>query len=150
MMYPQSISLCLILLLETTIPPTEHLTTAHQCDGRRGNVNVIYEVNLVVNSNVAEVFAQWLKPHMDTMLTFEGFQRADWYERRGVDEGGEDGGPALWTIHYHVSDRATLEEYFSGPAKAMREDGLRRFGGQFSATRRILQPYGSAGSTKPV
>ena len=109
-------------------------------------MSVIYEVNLAIAPDASEAFAQWLKPHMDQMLTFDGFQRADWFTRRAEDEEQAEPGTVLWTIHYSVRDRASLEAYFGGPAKAMRDDGLRRFGGQFKATRRILSRYEQEGA----
>ena len=44
---------------------------------------IIYEVNLTVNSSVAEQYEKWLTDHIREMLSFEGFISADWYEVEG-------------------------------------------------------------------
>ena len=99
---------------------------------------VVYEVNLAVERDVADAFAAWLAPHIDEMLGFDGFEGADWYERRPEDEGGDPDGPVLWTVGYRVRDRAALDAYLAGPAQRMRGDGLARFEGRFTASRRVL------------
>ena len=37
---------------------------------------VVYEVNLQVDTEAAEAFMKWLGPHVEEMLTFDGFQSA--------------------------------------------------------------------------
>ena len=101
-------------------------------------MTVIYEVNLAVDALVADAFSRWLPGHMDEMLAWDGFEHATWYHRDPADEGAVDDGRVLWTVHYRLRDRPALERYFREHADAMRADGLARFGGHFSATRRIL------------
>lgn len=95
---------------------------------------VIYEVNLSVDADVAVAFALWLKPHVEAMLRFEGFERA-----RILSMPDESDGTSLMTVWYEVRDGDALESYFKEGAEAMRAEGLARFGGRFRATRRILQ-----------
>jgi len=100
---------------------------------------IIYEVNLTVEQSVAKEFAAWLPPHIETILKFDGFISASWFERRHQDEGKADNSSeVLWTVQYRLKDRASLENYLEKHAPAMREDGKRRFGGRFSAQRRVL------------
>lgn len=93
---------------------------------------VIYEVNLAVDNDAAEEFAVWLRAHIGAMLAFDGFERAVWYQRDPGD------GQQRWSIHYHVASGKALDAYFTQHAEAMRQDGLARFGGRFSADRRVL------------
>ncbi len=93
----------------------------------------LYEVNLHVADEIADAFAAWLHGHIREMLAFDGFERAVWLR---VETDRED--TTSWCVHYYVSDRAHLNAYFERHAAAMREDGLRRFGGKFTADRRIL------------
>lgn len=41
-------------------------------------------------------------------------------------------------IAFRLKSREDLENYFQNHAKAMREDGLKRFGDKFTAFRRVL------------
>lgn len=94
---------------------------------------VIYEVNLSVQPDAAEGYGVWLPEHIRQMLSLEGFLGAQWSER--VDEPGD---VRQWTIHYYVRNMESLDRYFAEHAAEMRRDGLERFPGKFTATRRVL------------
>jgi len=94
---------------------------------------LIYEVNLHVDKSVADDYAMWLQEHIAQMLRFKGFIGARWLDNETDDVSARD-----WVVHYIVEDRASLDEYFANHADAMRREGLERFPGSFSATRRIL------------
>lgn len=94
---------------------------------------IIYEVNLTVQNSVADEYAEWLKEHIHQILRIDGFIRAEWLEEDGA---GADA--RHWVVHYHLKDMASLESYFANHAEAMRRDGLERFPGMFTATRRVL------------
>ena len=93
---------------------------------------VIYEVNIQVDNDAAEEIAVWLKAHVREMLAFDGFEGAVWYQRDPED------GRQQWTLHYRVDGYDNLQAYFDTHAHRMRQDGLDRFGGRFTADRRIL------------
>jgi hypothetical protein len=93
---------------------------------------IIYEVNLTVTSG-ADTFAIWLADHIREILRIDGFISAEWCEVEGAPP--EE---TQWCVHYRLQDRESLENYFTHHAERMRADGLQRFGGKFSATRRIL------------
>jgi hypothetical protein len=42
------------------------------------------------------------------------------------------------TVHYRIVNEESLARYFAEDAPRMREEGLRRFGDGFHATRRVL------------
>jgi hypothetical protein len=67
------------------------------------------------------------------MLRFDGFERAVW-NRLDPDEAGRP----RWSIHYYVADAKRLEAYLDEHAREMRQHGLDRFGGRFTAARRVL------------
>lgn len=100
---------------------------------------VIYEVNLAVEPDAAEAYAAWLGPHIQEVLLCDGFLSAEWLrvEPDVADDAGE-GGPVRWCIQYRLRDRAALDAYLAGPAARLRADGVARFGGRFTATRRVL------------
>jgi len=93
---------------------------------------LIYEVNLYVDDDTAEEMAVWLKDHIREMLAFDGFEGATWYFR------DPEAGRQRWTTHYQISSWTHLNDYFENHAEAMRQGGLNRFGGKFSADRRVL------------
>ena len=97
---------------------------------------ILYEVVINVAPEALEDYFSWLRPHMDEMLTFDGFQSADmFFNSENENE---------ITCHYRLRDRAAMDAYLAGPAKEMRADGVKRFGDQISAKRRIL--FSSASS----
>ncbi len=93
---------------------------------------LLYEVNLQVDGDAAEEMAVWLRGHVRQMLAFDGFAGATWYF---LDP---EKGRQRWTIHYLVEGWQPLQAYFENHAERMRQDGLERFGGRFSADRRVL------------
>ncbi len=111
-------------------------------------MSIIYEVNLSIDADALEEYTNWLKPHVSAMLAFDGFLSA---EITAPSEGTvfpyPDGVPAkpqsLRTVQYRVLSLEQLQNYFDCHAKAMREDGLARFGGRFLAQRRILTVLGA-------
>ena len=96
---------------------------------------VVYEVNLAVDADAAEAYAAWLGPHLREVLACDGFVSAAWLD---VEDDGEADGRVRWCVQYRVRDRAALAAYLAGPAARLRADGQARFGGRFTATRRIL------------
>ena len=102
---------------------------------------VVYEVNLRVAAAIAPEFERWLVGHIKEMLAIPGFFRARWYTRDGADEGATGGDDeVLWTVQYDVYTRDDLDRYLREDAGRMRDDGVARFGGRFSASRRVLAP----------
>ena len=95
---------------------------------------ILDEVTVDVQPAIASEYYQWLLEHIDEMERFPGFDTAKLYTDKSAD-------PAIvrWVIVYPVSTEADLESYFRVHAPRMREDGISRFGDQFTASRRILQ-----------
>lgn len=91
---------------------------------------IIYEVNLQVKAEIYQEFKSWLQKHVDEMLEIEGFVKAQTFT---FDE-------TSFSVHYSVESPEALESYFTNHAPRMRQDGLDRFGENFSANRRILTP----------
>ena len=104
---------------------------------------VIYEVALSVDAEIADAYAAWLAPHIDEVLAVPGFVSAEWWAVEPPDgdaEAGDLGARVEWVVHYRVESRAALTTYFEEHAARLRGDGLDRFGGRFTATRRVLVP----------
>ena len=77
--------------------------------------------------------------HIDEVVQLGGFETAKWYSRNPQDEGSFETGKMLWTIHYSVKDRETLDSYLKNHAPKLRQNGLDLFPGKFGATRRVLE-----------
>lgn len=102
---------------------------------------IVYEVNLEVDTGVAEAFGEWLRDHIADMLGIEGFVTAQVFRQAPEDMDGAEADRMYWTVHYTVSDRQHLDAYLAQHAERMRGDGRERFGEQFRAWRRILESF---------
>lgn len=133
----------------------------------------IYEVNIRILAEAADEYAEWLDDHIRQILKIEGFVSAEWFE---VEEDQEvraleqavrqavrldESVPVelreaaampietrLFTVHYRLRDRQSLEHYLEFHAPAMRRDGVERFGDKFSATRRVMQVHKTFNATE--
>ena len=103
-------------------------------------MSFVYEVNLEINQTHASEFATWLEPHIQEMLQFKGFLSAQWFKRDPMDEQRSQD-VVLWTIHYSLVDAESFSLYLQNHADRMRAEGLRLFGGQFTASRRLLHTH---------
>lgn len=102
-------------------------------------MSIIYEVTLHVDADLAEEYDAWLAEHAAQMLALPGFIAAEISALESEEESPAETGRV---VHYRLEDRAALDAYFRDHAAHMREEGLRRFGGRFRASRRILHPKG--------
>lgn len=96
---------------------------------------IVYEVNLAVREDVYADYCGWLAIHVDEMLALPGFVGAEILEQR---EPAATQGTRALTVHYRLVDEAALQSYLAEHASRMREDGTRRFGDAFTATRRVF------------
>ncbi|WP_257386893.1 DUF4286 family protein [Tahibacter caeni] len=97
---------------------------------------IVYEVSIEVDRDTAEAYADWLRDHVAQILRLDGFVQAQRYERSDLPA---DAPRRSFVIAYRVRDQAALDTYFAEHAPALRADGERRFGGRFSASRRVLR-----------
>jgi len=94
-----------------------------------------YEVSLDVDAGIVDDYLAWLRVHVAEILELPGFTGASLLQ---VDT--DDAGRRAFCVRYRLHDRAALAAYFRDHATRMREDGIRRFGDAFRASRRILTP----------
>ncbi|HAU0227379.1 TPA: DUF4286 family protein [Legionella pneumophila] len=98
---------------------------------------VIYEVNLSIDNEIFKDYKTWLNEHIQEMLQFDGFVNAT-ILRQAMDAGKPDNQTHL-TVQYQVESNEDLQTYFTEHAPKMRGDGVKRFEGRFSATRRTFE-----------
>jgi len=96
---------------------------------------VVYEVTLRVERGIVDAFRPWLHEHVAQMLALPGFLSASMMQQVEPDEGTDT---VVFCCHYRLRDQAALDEYLRDHASRMRGDGQARFGGRFSASRRVL------------
>lgn len=99
----------------------------------------IYEDTLSVDKDIVEAFDAWLADHVREMLEVPGFLKAQTFELED-----DDRGRARRVTHYYLASEEDLEQYFAGPANAMRQSGIDRFADQFEASRRVLRRHRDA------
>lgn len=92
-----------------------------------------YEVTLYVSKEIDTVFFQWLKQHAVEMLKYNGFVSAKLYQQLECEDNNK-----VFVACYELETLEHLNAYLKHHAQAMREDGVRKFGDKFSATRRVL------------
>jgi len=93
---------------------------------------VVYEVNLVVQKEIENNYAQWLDHHIEEIMEIDGFLSAKWMD---LEEKGDD---LRWTIIYILRDRKALTEYQEVHAPRLMSEGLRKFENKFEANRRVM------------
>ena len=99
-------------------------------------MTVIYEVNLVVDAEIAVEYRHWLASHIQEMLALPGFTGARLLE---PVEAEPDAKQTTFCTQYELIDQAALDEYLRVHAARMRADGINLFGDRFRASRRILR-----------
>jgi len=101
------------------------------------NAVVVYEVNIDLDAMIASEYRNWLRAHVDDILALPGFIDARVFD---VPDPAPAAGRIALCVHYRLRDAAALQDYFDQHAARLRADGMARFGGGFTATRRVLQP----------
>ena len=97
---------------------------------------VVYEVNLEVETSIADGYREWLEAHVAAILALPGFTGARILD---VLEPAPAVGWIGLCVQYALRDQAAFDAYLRNHAAAMRADGEARFGGRFRASRRVLQ-----------
>ena len=95
---------------------------------------VIYAVTVTVDPAAAEGWARWMVDvHMPEVVATGFFDDAIFYRHAGAD-----GASPTFEIHYLTTDLDRLGRYQAEAAPALQRDHTQRYGGQASASRRVL------------
>ncbi|STX41142.1 Uncharacterised protein [Legionella donaldsonii] len=98
---------------------------------------VVYEVNLSIDKDIFKEYKDWLDEHIQEMLKFPGFINAT-VMYQSMDGDNSDNQKHL-TVQYQLESAEDLQHYFKEHAPKMRGDGVKRFSGRFTATRRTFE-----------
>jgi hypothetical protein len=96
---------------------------------------IIYEVNLTIENTIYSQYYDWLIEHIHALLMLRGFKHAEIAKEK---ESSEASNHQKITVRYFLASESDLQHYFEHHAENMRNDGIKRFGNQFTATRRIF------------
>lgn len=96
---------------------------------------VVYEVALEVDAAIAHEYRAWLDGHIAEILALPGFVEARLF---AIDEPLPAPGRLGLCVQYRLRDAEALAAYLRDHAPRLRADGTARFGGRFSAQRRVL------------
>ena len=103
--------------------------------------NIFYQVALQVDSDVYPEFKTWLDAHIQEMLALPGFLSHQILSCYDISDNRVDLNRQTTTqvtAVYQLESLEKLEEYFQVHAPAMRGDGIKKFGGKFTASRKVF------------
>lgn len=100
-----------------------------------GPETVIYEVNIDLDATLRGEYLAWLRGHVDEICALPGFLGARILE---VTDPPALAGRASLSVQYRLSGPAALGAYLADHAPRLRAEGQERFGGRFTASRRVL------------
>ena len=87
-------------------------------------MNVVYEVELHIDADIAEAYRAWLPGHVAAMLALPGFISAQVLEV--VDPAPPVGGLVL-SVRYRLASQAVLDDYLATRAARMRASWSEKF-----------------------
>jgi hypothetical protein len=92
----------------------------------------IYEVNLEIDKSIEQAFREWLTPHAEEVIATGKFTHFKIIETAAPAE------KFRLSVQYFAKTQSDIDEYIAKDAPRLREDGQKKFGGKFTATRRIF------------
>jgi len=96
---------------------------------------VTYMVHYTVRHEIVDEYTAWLKTeHIPEMLKTPGFVKAELLLKKG---GPMQSSSKDIKVVYTLSDEEKLKKYVSESALSLREKGLEKFPGMFSAQREV-------------
>lgn len=96
---------------------------------------VTYIVHLMVSHEIYSEYVDWLKnEHIPEVLACPGFVSAELCLRKG---GSMESSSKNLKVLYKIKDEDQLKVYMTEYAMKLREKGIEKFPGQFSAQREI-------------
>lgn len=103
-------------------------------------MTIIYEVSLKIDPDIQLNFLSWLNDHVSEMLQLPGFLSGEIFQEITVSDIVKQ---SDYAVRYELKDEAALQNYIAHFSQKMRADGLRRFGNQFQASRKVFKPIPS-------
>ncbi len=97
---------------------------------------IIYEVNLSVQPDIFAEYHQWLMSHVEDMLQFTGFKKAEIAREKETEN--KDSDLLHLTVRYFIEHEQHLQDYLTHHAASMRKAAVEKFGDKFKAIRRVF------------
>ncbi len=94
---------------------------------------LLYEVECFFSPHLYQSCLNRLKPHIETMLSFDGFLHA--YIATPLEQENND----RVKVHYHIKDKQSFDDYLTHHAKNMRQSSSEQF--DFKDIKRRLYDY---------
>lgn len=93
-----------------------------------------YEVNLTIDNDVFPDFYEWLLPHTEQVLSYNGFKKAE----IGIIENQEDDNKNYLRLNFTVDTAENLQDYLTNHAPQLRTEVDNKFNNKITATRRTI------------
>lgn len=100
---------------------------------------IVYEVNINVDTEIAEHYRAWLGDHVRELLTLPGFLSAEVFVGEPEGEAQVRAAQDL-VVAYRLANHQALVTYLSEQAPAMRAKADEHFAGRYRIHRRVLAP----------
>jgi hypothetical protein len=97
---------------------------------------IAYEVDIDLDAGIEADYRAWLGDHVAEILALPGFTGA--CVQDVLDPAPAPGRVSL-CVRYLLRDDDALQAYLARHAPRLRADGIARFGGRFTAHRRVLR-----------
>ncbi|WP_067522090.1 DUF4286 family protein [Endozoicomonas ascidiicola] len=100
---------------------------------------IIYEVNCLVDDEIADDYREWQKGHVAQMLGEEGFESAEIMNLVDDDRLVERPFSQGISVRYRVKNQQALDHYLNQRASMFWQQRSDRFGKQCAVYRRVLK-----------
>lgn len=100
---------------------------------------VVYEVNIDLDAAIRDDYLAWLDAHVAEIFALPGFTGAQVFE---IADPAAAPGRTCLCVQYRLAGQADLDRYLAEHAPRLRAEGMARFGGRFTASRRVLAALG--------
>lgn len=91
---------------------------------------IIYEVNILIPKSIYKDYLNWLKIHIEEMLSFDGFIKSKSYLIKTKDTTDKE-----LCVHYYIESMKHYDSYLTNNAKKMRSN---KFADKINIKRRLL------------
>lgn len=100
---------------------------------------MIYEINCLVDNDIACEFKSWLQSQVHSVLNVEGVVGAEVLDLHDDERLVSRPFSTGFSVRYQLAKQNVLDHYLRFLAPAFKQDGMNRFGQQIELYRRVLR-----------